>query len=580
MEAEKCIKFNPKSGMALPAVICILLIVSLLGTAKYAYSYDSLKAIRYASDAKKADYLARSGVEAAAFAYQMVEDNDLKDTENVPAFLTAASADGAEVVTNNVYLVWDRTDGYKYVTEDQVTPYTGKDRIGYFTVTLKNIRKIDKIVLKNYNENGEASTSQNSQGKVEETNVYSNTKLIIAKGVSGTASKQMKGWMPDATVSSSLYYGPDGIIDGAYNDKVAASYVKKTQGTEKFVKVGQYTHTSDIYMKFSWLPIDPIRIGGGSRTIPFSVAYSAGNMILERPKDAGVISFAQSQDNLVSIVSLENVFVRSSVYAESSPGYFNNFTLKGKTIVIDGDIEMSAYGIGLTKNNASTWSSNYQYYNDLVDGKYRYGVVSICSLLGISANHDFNGIENSPYNYPSSGKIFFGGNVYVNITMPNVGTYRYRAFNAGDAYFFDSNCTLARENNPTLIDPTGDDENDTTSIDLFRYFLEKSIATKKYSKNVLSRFANVIEFYYGNADSSESNKTNKGITVSNDGEYALGLYVKYKIDDPADILSSTGDITYDAMRKISNEEFGDSLAELVPPDASNGSSLYWGEPKY
>ena len=141
MEAEKRIKFNPKSGMALPAVICILLIVSLLGTAMYAYSYDSLKAIRYASDAKKADYLARSGVEAAAFAYQMVEDNDLKDTENVPAFLTAASADGAEVVTNNVYLVWDRTDGYKYVTEDQVTPYTGKDRIGYFTVTLKNIRK-------------------------------------------------------------------------------------------------------------------------------------------------------------------------------------------------------------------------------------------------------------------------------------------------------------------------------------------------------------------------------------------------------------------------------------------------------
>ncbi|MBO4338340.1 MAG: hypothetical protein J5877_00270 [Clostridia bacterium] len=601
MKTGKRIKFNPKSGMALPAVIVILLIVSLLGTAMYAYSYDSLKAIRYASNAKKADYLARSGVEAAAFAYQMVEDNDLH-VSSVAPFLTAAGVNGAEITSNEVYLVWagprsgeDTTSGgYKFVTKEQKSSYEERNIIGFYTVTMKNVSKTESITLKSYLEDGTSTTGS------EPKSISSNIKLITAKGVAGDATKTMKGWISDATVSSSLYYGANGIIDGAYTDEVSNSYNAKTQGTEKLIKAGQYTHTSNIQMKFKWLSalgIQPITLSSGTRTIPFGVAYSAGNMILEKPDDTGVIQLAggqtvtdesgnsttyAGQDNLVSFVSLENIFVRAGINAESASGYFNNLTLKGKTIVIDGDVEMSAYGVGLTKNNALTWSTNSTLYSDLSNAKYRYGTVSICSLDGYSAR---NGYTEAPYNYASSGKVFFGGNVYVNITMPNVGTYRYRAFSAGDVYYFDSKYQIAHQYNANMIDTTGGKTVTTGSIDLFRYFLEKSIATNRYSKNVLNRFANIIEFYYGNTDTSGDNSTdekpNQRIITVTEGtkKYAVGLYVKYEITDGTDILTSNGKITYDAMRKISEKSpYNDSLTEMVPPSASNASALHWGEP--
>ncbi len=597
MKTEKRIKFNPKSGMALPAVIVILMIVSLLGTAMYAYSYDSLRAIRYASNAKKADYLARSGVEAAAFAYQMAEDNDLK-VSSVGPFLAAASADGAEVVSNEVYLVWtgawDTNDssvgGYKFVTKEQKDNYNEKSIIGFYTVSMKNIQKKEKITLKKYDSAGNVQNDG-------EDEVATNVKLITAKGVSGDATKTMKGWLSDATVSSSLYYGDDGIIDGGYV-KGATDHEKLTKGSEMFYKAGQYTTTNNLQLKFKWLSalgINPITISSGSRVIPFGVAYSAGNMILDTPENASNISMAagkkdnngnlvSGQDNLVSFVSLENVFVRSGINAESTPGYFNNLTLKGKEIVIDGDVELSAYGVGLTESNASNWNTNANIYNDMINGKYRYGTVSIASIDGYSSK--LNRYENPPYNYNSSGKVFFGGNVYASITMPNVGTYRYRAFSAGDIYYFDANYKIARQYNADMIDTTGDGKTVTSgSIDLFRYFLEKSIATNRYSKNVLRRFANIIEFYYGNTDTSSDTSTDEKpnqsiITVTKEGvNYAVGLYVMYEVTDSNDILSSNGRIKYDAMRKLSEEEFGDSLDAFVPPDASNASALHWGEPK-
>ena len=70
MKTDKKLQINFKSGMALPAVLIILMIVSVLGTALYAYSMQSIRSVRFASDAKKSEYLARAGVESAAFAYQ------------------------------------------------------------------------------------------------------------------------------------------------------------------------------------------------------------------------------------------------------------------------------------------------------------------------------------------------------------------------------------------------------------------------------------------------------------------------------------------------------------------------------
>ena len=150
---------------------------------------------------------------------------------------------------------------------------------------------------------------------------------------------------------------------------------------------------------------------------------------------------------------------------------------------------------------------------------------------------------NSKYNFGDCGRIYFGGDVYVNISFPNVGTYRYKAFSAGDAYYYNND--LPRTN-------AANDKN-VYGIDLFKYFLDKSIATQAYSANVLNRFQDLIDLYYSAPSGSD--------------------VVKYVEAD------KDGNITKDAMRKIDNENGvgvgKDKFIDLVPPDPTDASTMMW-----
>jgi hypothetical protein len=210
----------------------------------------------------------------------------------------------------------------------------------------------------------------------------------------------------------------------------------------------------------------------------------------------------------------------------------------------------------------------------MLSGKYRYGTVSVASLDGYSADNNYN---TAPYKYGRSGKVFFGGNVYVNITMPSVGTYRYRAFQSGDVYYFDADYKNTRKTLLGLTDGTLATDAGNGGIDLFRYFLEKSIATNRYSTNVLGRFSDIIDFYYGNSGD--------GAALVVKGGVATRAYVQYKVDSKG---VSTGEtLLYDAMRKIDqnfskttgkNEE-GDRFPSIIPPNPGDASALKWGKPE-
>ncbi len=576
MKTEKKIKNNKKSGMALPAVLIILMIVSVLGTALYAYSMQSIRSVRFASEGKKAEYLARAGVESAAFAYQQATNN-IAET-HVNSFFNSLNAnEDNKIVSNDIYLVW--SDGeYKYVLDSEVEAYTGRNRIGYFRVTIDEVSKVDQIKIANYqaatDSEGNAVTAQ--VGDATTKDIKTGIKIFTAVGYAGESSRTKTAYLDNSVLCSGSYYGSDGVVDGKYTDgngTYGSHTTALNSATKPFIQSGSYKTSSQIQFKWKWLSSwfpsifknpDPVTVD--SETIPFSLAYSAGNMIVNEPSDdVKTISFQSGQSNFVSFVGMNNVFVQTNVDTAVSNGCFNSIVFKGKNIVIDGNVDLYAYGF--TRTSASLFN-NLGKLNDMLSGKYRYGTITVASLDGFSADNNYN---SAPYKFGRSGKVFFGGNVYVNITMPSVGTYRYRAFQSGDVYYFDADYKNTRKTLLGLSDNGAATDAGNGGIDLFRYFLEKSIATNKYSTNVLGRFSDVIDFYYGNSGDGQALVTK--------GNVATRAYVQYKIDSKG---VSTGEILYDAMRKVDNSTgnaYGDTLVSIVPPNPGDASALKWGRPE-
>ena len=90
----------------MPGVMALLVILSLLGTAMYAYSMQSVQSVRFASDGKKAEYLAQAGVEAAVYAFQAAVDSNKQEAIS---FRQAASNKNNTVSSNRVWLVYNKT---------------------------------------------------------------------------------------------------------------------------------------------------------------------------------------------------------------------------------------------------------------------------------------------------------------------------------------------------------------------------------------------------------------------------------------------------------------------------------------
>ena len=133
-----------RGGVALIGVLVMLLVLSFMGTAMYAYSMNSMKSVRFASDRKKAEYLAQAGVEATSYAYQKAVNNP-EAIGMFQGFVEAAQADGNYIQSSKVYLIWGddpssaSTSKTYYYTD--TAGYTnavasGKTVIGYYIVRI------------------------------------------------------------------------------------------------------------------------------------------------------------------------------------------------------------------------------------------------------------------------------------------------------------------------------------------------------------------------------------------------------------------------------------------------------------
>lgn len=576
-------KLKQNGGFAIVSVVFLLFVLSLMGTAMYMYSVTSLRSVRFLSDRKKAEYLAQAGVESASYAYQLaVSASGSNAAANT--LISSTNSEGASMQSNQVYLVFDRSEPdnnhYKYVKGSSIGSYTDDQIIGYYDVTVTSA--VD-ISVANLLEEDTTSASGVTSYPVE---IKESQRIIEAHGHVGRAGAggvgaTKKAYLSEPVQALGKFYNDDGIIDGGVtNQKKTIKY--DDNGTEKSVQVpiakndnfnvlGTYSTGTTLMIKISlfnnipfigkYIGIEnsyPITLN--QQTVPILMAYTTGNMIMNQPT-AGTITFKPNQSNMVSFIGKQNIFINTNIDVTPSKTCFNVMYLRGDTIVLNGDVEIYVYGF--TRSSSSLlgrlFGQNMTSMYQAIAGNYCWSTVVIGTpnpetstvsdpvhqaIYTLAPTISSSGVTMpSQGGYGKCGKIFFGGNVFVNIQIPNVGNYRYKAFNAGDTYYFDDN----------LPQSVGTKEG--YGIDLFKYFIDYSIATKRYSDNVLSRFTEVMAMYYSTTDKTPTT-------------YVIGT------DD--------GVITYNAMRKIERDPYSgaftysaDTFKSLVPPDPTDGSSLTW-----
>lgn len=531
-----------KEGMALPGVLMIFLALSLFAAAMYMMAISSFREVRYVSEAKKAEYLSQAGIEAAAYAFQTAVNNR-DDIGNYNSFITNTTNNKDSVITSKspVYMVWykdgnpsNREEKYGFIsgstpqeTQSQVqsfvNEYGEENVIGYFEVELTNGEKtFDQFKMITYDADNPGSATEND--KIE---LKADIKVIRATGHSynGEGVYVKSAYIPNPKQASGVYYGDDGIIKNDNSDP----------NNSQLTQVGTFKTQSKLTLKTNIF--GSISIDIGQRTIPVNLAYCAGNMILGKPKSADEIKFSQNKDNIMIFAGMNDLFVDTAINVEPGKTHFNYLFLRGNNIVVNGDIELYAYGF--TRNTNLNLTANLGSMKDLIQGKYRFGTV-ILGTPSKAGGTVVDPVKDSRYNFGPCGRIYFGGNVYVNIEFPNVGVYRYKAFSAGDAYYFDDDAK--RTSDDTLESPYG--------IDLFKYFLDKAIAEQNYSPNVIKRFQDIINTYYNVNGAENSTK-----------------YVQ---------VDSNGNITKDYMRKIDRDQFSkDKFSDLIPPDPIGSTNIVY-----
>ncbi len=574
-------KLKQNGGFAIVYVIFFLMVLSLMGTAMYLYSVTSLRSVRFLSDRKKAEYLAQAGVESAAYAYQMTfSSTDAND--NRTKLRTGTTDDGHKINSNEVYMIYNDS---KYQFVDRNTAAANSDKvIGKYKVEIETKSVSEPLELLKEVESSISSDGKSFESYVTEIHevqrYFTATGYVVDSNLTTIkASATKKAYMSEPVQGRGKYYpAATGIIDGSKGSGTKTVTYTDDDGNEKtasvpvasnanFDIIGEYKTGTTLTYKvslFNNIPFIGKYIGVNftipitirSDVVPVVMGYTSGNMILDEP-DNGVIKFKGGQSNFVSLVGKNNLFLNSHVDVTPDKSYFNILFLRGNNIIINGDIDIYVYGFTRSTFSmfqkvttlATALSGNYcmstvvigtsdQDTATVVD-PYEGEIYQRKSVSGTSTTYKAG--------YGRCGKVFFGGNVFVNVQVPNVGVYRYRAFSAGDIYYYDDNL------------PQAEGGRDGYGIDLLKYFFDYSFATRKYSDNVLTRFSEVMGMYYS--------------SVGTDS--AITSYVTGKAENGTGVEN----IGYNAMRKIDRKQFVgiDSLTSLIPPSQNDAANLIWLE---
>lgn len=553
---------NDKKGMALPMVLIIMTILMILGTGLAVIAYNSYVSVRWMNAEKKAYYLSRAGVEAAAYAYQNATTKTsahygkLDEYASYSEFdkLVTVSENGTKLTTNRVYLcyttsdinegtTWDGLAFKTYASESEALADEGY--IGYFEVEIGE--GIDKV-------------SVEAEGQRTEQDVK--VKVFRCKAVCGDKTNVMFGYIVPPESSTSLQlYDDDGYLS---TDAVTKEEAKANGSGGKFIVTNKtIVYNTDITdPNDSWLT----RFFKGvikavfdffnetTRDISMYFKTSEGNVILTKPANSKNIKVNPDKDNFYVFATTGNLFLKETgISATPTKGYYASIGLYGDQIVVDGDITMEVF----INNPDSLLPGAIQTTMDTIGNRFRLGTVVIgdASSLGTSRVDPVpvskGGLKYNGNSVPAN-KIYFNGNVYVKIYTQGAATETYRVFNAGDmAYFYGAYSAQGKLSEEAF---------ETRGLDLLKYFVDAVLAEKDghvYGEALKRKMREINELYYGGVDSSY---------FTNDNVFVRKIQVEY---------DASGNVYVD---KIDGVQYG-SVDNILQPDGTDSSSIVWGRPR-
>lgn len=475
-------QLQDQHGVALTMVMVLLTVMTVLGTAAYAYSMQSIKTLQFGTDRQKAEYLARSGIEASVFMYQDAMLKYDKDTA-IKQFMDAARDDNVDgtdetIVTNWVYLLRDGSTFVDGGNGDEPTP-PNEDYIGCYRVTITN----DFREYKMPDGNG---------GTVDAKEYIKRFSCTARCGASSATKKAFivplvditgKGWV---SPTGDLQMGE--VFQGL--QATGGTTVAKGDGTSMIVHSTISIDCGLIDDLLSALRnlFDPNGeyLNGRIQNQDLYLGCASGNMVIARPKESDTIRYAKDGcDHSDGFVSLANLFVESNIDVEPERTHYNALYLRGNEIVVNGEINMYVYDPGT--NNANSLTSAVTGIVQKIARNYRFSTVVIGTPSSL-ATTIADPMPSALGGLGSCGKVYFGGDVYVNLISRN-STRKYKVFSSGDIYYFNG----AFQVNDNAL-----------GIDLLKFFLDTAIEEGNYSKTVLQQFERTRQFYYPDATKQET----------------------------------------------------------------------------
>lgn len=560
-------------GMAMPLVLIIMTICMILASAMAMFAYSSYMSVRWMNDEKKAYFLSRAGVEAAAHAYQnavMKTDENYKDLSKYGQFsdidkLVAIGEDGdAIITTNRVYLAYSSSHindnnpmkglELKTYASDEAAK-EDPECIGYFDVEIGNGQ--DEITIKN--------------GAGEGVKQATDVKVFKSTAVCNKKVQTMFGYISSAdNVAPNELYDDNGFLttDGITKDQIGQP---GTSG--KFVVTPDYIdYNTDIInnsdnrvqrffkgaVKWIFKKITESD-GEPGRNINIYVKQSDANLVLSKPKNSDIIKINPELDNFYTFATTGNLFLQDTgLLVNPNKWQYASIGLYGNEIVIDGDITMECF----YTNPYSFWNPNDEEssFKDKLDStfamlgkRFRLGTVVLgdATVTGPSMSAEETakaGLRCNGEPVPAN-KVFFNGDVYVKIYTQGAEPETYKVFKAGDmAYFYGAYKTSGTRN---------ENEFESQGIDLLKYFTDAVVAGRDgfdiYGNSLKAKMRKVSELYYGGEENS---------------------YFK-----DGDVLVRKISVDYNSDGSIIVDGGNGSVRDIIQPSPVDASSITWGKPK-
>lgn len=589
-----------KDGAALPMVLAVMLILTMLGTVLYMLAWNSYITVRYMNDQKKAYYFARAGIEFASYAYQVTGVQAAESGSDASNLIIFSDTEGAIVKTNTIYVVPNKEGGSGKWTGLSFSTVPTSNAIGEFTVEIGNgidyvdITDESGVTTKTPNKVKALRARAKSYVSEPEIDEYGN---ITNADKMETVIQNISAYLSTTeTVEPLSFYDANGVLSTASytSGDIDAGKVTAADKKSQFLKISKdidingtnIVPSSDRrFFIFRLLEVLRksiikdifIRFYGSKVTVDTYIKTAEGNLILSKPENSNLIKTRDNAHNYYIFATPEDLFVQNcGINVVPTKGYYNSVGLYGDEIVIDGDIIMGVYYVK-TDGLLSGLNSIIQ----TIGNRYRMGTV----MLGEGSNYlttradpvpiDKGGIKFGGVTVPAN-KVYFNGNVYVKIFNQGGATETYRVFNAGDmAYFYGG------YNEGGTVDGSNVE---SKGIDLLKYFLDAVIDEKEgfnYGSALIKKAKTINELYYTGTVSPDAYNADSPDYV----ESASEAKYKFRGGDPTPyfnkdtVLVRKIQVEYASNGQITVDGGYGSVLDLVQPSNIGSANIKWGDPE-